>query len=864
MKKNLLLVLFLLPMLMLSGQQLVPGSFDHVDLSSYPSEPQLVEADAQSLYWISGANVGTSVNHVLLPEVYSDFSNLFFIKYDREGIAQKSNYIRGVSYAKNAFSFQGGLALGIHSNGTVEVSGNSIPLGEADETEILVTYDADCNLQKYRKIWDLTYSQYVNSEFAMDPVDGSVYVYDIALEPMELMDHGTLGKDFPGAYFYVIKYNRNLELEWVYEAGFDQDASGNSPSYQKINVHPGREGAVLITGSYGTESSPLIDGRSLPAYTDTYGNFAVMLNAAGTSQWVQDGPMNGFGYRTGIFEAISLPGGDFVLAGVCTTGYFKLGNAEIAFPGGENHENLFVFRMHANGDFVWKRAIQNMRPNQDKKKKSAQSEVYQAKIDQDAINWKNKVLYLAGYFNSVSGLSIAGRALEAKYDEGIFVAAIDMDDGTEQWGYGLTSDNLNLYGFDADRAGNVTLMGSNYNTQDLEGITEAATGVSDFLFHVGIDYNGKALWYDNARLSSSLYYWRLSGVDLEVLPNGEVFSSMYMTESNSLVMGSNVLPPAAEAFSSWLVELKADISLGGIVSDAAGSPVYPGLVRAIKSAPWGSYPVVDSTWIQDDGSYEFTDLYPGNYVIQAFTEPDDYPEGIPTYYGNSEEWKNALPIDITPDIHANILNIQLSEVPKLTSMDGSGELSGTVSSEQGTFLKGTAAQPSKRTGVILLGKAKKSTMAGEVVAYAETDEQGMYVFDYVPDGDYILVVDVAGLDMMETHEVTIAGNQVVSGLNYTVSNEGIYAGWPTAVSFHENKTLNIWPNPGEGRIMMDLPAAGDYSVKIYTADGRLIRTEQFRSGGGVSTLDISQEHKGLYILKIEGPETSSTRKYIKK
>ncbi|MCK4746078.1 MAG: hypothetical protein KAT15_03545, partial [Bacteroidales bacterium] len=65
-----------------------------------------------------------------------------------------------------------------------------------------------------------------------------------------------------------------------------------------------------------------------------------------------------------------------------------------------------------------------------------------------------------------------------------------------------------LYGFDADRSGNVSLMGSNSITQDLEGITEVPVGVSDFLFHVGLDYNGKALWYDNAHLLSSLYYYR--------------------------------------------------------------------------------------------------------------------------------------------------------------------------------------------------------------------------------------------------------------------------------------------------------------------------------------------------------------------
>ena len=559
-----------------------------------------------------------------------------------------------------------------------------------------------------------------------------------------------------------------------------------------------------------------------------------------------------------------MPDGDLVLAGACNTGYFKLGNAELVFSGGGNYENLFAYRMSQDGSFVWGRAIQNMRPNQDKKKKSAESDVFQAYVNYDAINWRNKILYLAGYFNTSTGFSVNGRTLDATYAEGIFVAGLDMDDGGELWGYGLTSDYLSLYGVDADRSGNISIMGSNHSTQDLEGITEVPVGVSDFLFHVGIDYTGKALWYNNARLASSLYYYRLNGADLEVLPNGEVFSSMYMSEVNNIVIGSTTLPASNYSYSSWLVELKPDITLGGLVSDEMGSPVYPGMVRAIKSSPWGSYPVVDSTLIGDDGSYLFTELYPGKYVIQALTGMENYPEGIPTYYGNSEEWTNALSIDVTPDINANILNIELSEVPKLTSMDGSGELSGIIFTEEGTFLKGTMAQPKKRTGVILLGKNKKSTMAGEVVAYVETNEQGMFVFDYVPDGDYILVVDVAGLEMMGSHEVTIAGNQIISGLNFTVSNEGIYAGWPTSVSFVKNKTLDIWPNPGEGRIMIDLPAAGDFTVKIYSTDGRLIRTEAFRSGGGVTTLDISEENNGLYILNIEGPETSTTRKYIKK
>ena len=864
MKKQLLLIHLLLMAVIVAGQEPFPGSTDVVGLSGWPSEPQLVEADAENFFWISGSD-HTVVNHPLLTEVYSDFANLFFIKYNHKGQAQKSNYIRGLYYAKNAFSYKGGLTVAATAVQDVEASGQTIPIGVAEQLEIIATYDPDCQLTKIISLWNLAPLEYVYSESVMDPQDGSVYIYGSANAPRELVGYGIVGKDISQSYFYLIKYNRDLELEWVYNAGFDMDQSGTSPIYDGIKVHPGNNGTVLVTGSYATESSPLIHGRSLPAYTDSYGLFAVMLNAAGTSQWVQDGNTNGFGWGTRIFEGYPMPDGDFVLAGVSNTGFFKLGAAEITFPGGENFQNMFVYRLRANGDFVWSRAIQNMRPNQDKKKKSAESEEYKSYIDYDAINWRNKILYMTGYFNTTTDFSIAGRSLDITYPDGIFVAAVDMDDGAELWGYGLTSDYPNIYGFDVDLSGSVSLFGASHNVQDLESLYDEplAPGVNDFLFHVGLDHRGNGLWYNNINLLTGPNYWRLNGVDLVVLPDGEVFSSMYMNEVNSLVVSSAIIPGIADPYSSWLVELKADIKLGGMVIDELSNPVFPGMVRAYKKSPWGSYPLVDSTLINADGSYLFTDLYPGIYALQADANPDQYPNGVPTYYEDDVRWQTASLLHIAPDTNKIDNIIILREIPKLTSMDGSGELSGTLSTEEGTFLKSTMAQPAKKTGVILLGKAKKSTMAGEVVAYVETDEMGMFVIDHVPDGDYLLVVDVAGLEMLSTHEVTISGNQIVSGLNYTVSNEGIYAGFPTAVSFQENKTLNIWPNPGQGMIMMDLPAAGEYSVKIYSTDGRLIRTDDFRSAGGVSTLDISSENKGLYILKIEGPQTSTTRKYIK-
>ncbi len=114
--------------------------------------------------------------------------------------------------------------------------------------------------------------------------------------------------------------------------------------------------------------------------------------------------------------------------------------------------------------------------------------------------------------------------MNLSYQSGIYVAALDLLDGTELWGYALSSDDVSIYGFDADRAGNVSLMGYNNTTQDLDGIAEASVVPGNLIFHVGLDYNGKPLWYINANLLNPPYY-DLRGVDLEVLPNGEVFTS---------------------------------------------------------------------------------------------------------------------------------------------------------------------------------------------------------------------------------------------------------------------------------------------------------------------------------------------------
>jgi hypothetical protein len=864
MKKDLLIAVFLLLTGTLTAQELLIGNHDVVRQSEYPKDAFLIEADAQSFFRISGFN-STSTDHPLLgPAAVPDFESIYFVKYDNEGTPLKSNFIRGTYYPVYAGSYGGGITIMANANQEVDANdGKPIAIPMNSNVEFIGNYDSDCQLERLINIWGLIDNQYVYSEAIMDPEDGSIYVYGDASMPLELADGGVIGTGQSNVYFYLIKYNHNLDRQWVYQFGFDMAQSGTSPYFRKIQVFPGHEGGVLITGVYGTESSPLIAGSSLPSYTDEYGTFALLLDGAAHAQWVQHGSLHDYGYDTEIFKAFPLPGGDFVLAGNTSTGYYDLGDAKFTFTDSYSN-NQFVFRIDPSGNLKWSRQFESQGYGGGEKKKSADSEVMNDDVDYDAITWNNRLLYLTAPFAN-SAFTVNGTTMNLTHPSGIYVAALDIRDGSELWAYALSSDDATILGFDADLTGNVSLMGANYMTQDLDGITDEAVVAGDFLFHVGLDYTGKVLWYDNASLLNPPYY-DLRGSDLEVLPNGEVFSSMKLYNTNDIVMGESQVGEGEYQYSSWLVGLVSDVVLGGVISDVDENPVYPGYVKAVKSAFWGCYPVVDSVMLQDDGSYLFDNLYPGNYAILAVADPIQYPDALPTYFGDQTGWENASFHNIYPKFNSDINNIRLAEVEPMTSEDGSGQMSGTIlyADEERSMKKGTSARPAAKSSVILLKKSKKSTMAGELVAYTETDEFGIFGFQNVPDGEYLLHVEVPGLEMLETHEVTIVGNQIVTGLDYTISDNGVFIGWGVGVSLLENETLKIYPNPGPGLILMDLPAAGEYAVNIYSTDGRRVLNRVISSAGGASSLNISAEPDGIYLISVEGPETRTSVKYIKR
>jgi len=862
MKKGILSVWIILLAASLIGQNqnLVVGSSDVIGYAaSTPGQVYLLEGDQDQFYSISGSYNNVPV-HPLLNGMQDTTGSIYFIQYNKLGEALKSNHINGTSYPVKAFSYDGGLQLLGSALNDIDANGQALPINDADYMEFIASYDRNCQLYGIKNIWNLPRSVYPNSDAAMDSRNGSIYVYGSSNEMILDVDgFGPIGENWNGSFLYVLKYNRDLQIEWAYTAGFETDTIVGYFPASDLRVIPGVNGNVLVCGTYYSNGTkPMFGSDALPYVDNGQGVFAVELNSGGQQSWHQSGENHNWEYYSRIEKGFSLSDGEYILSGATSTGYFRLGDAEFIFEGDVDVQNQFVFRMGPGGSVKWSKPLASM-GRSGSKKKAAGAEDFNAELYSDALLWNEDVLYVTGTYQSPSFI-IAEKPLPVAYNDQFFIASIDPKDGRELWGYGFSSDLIQLHGFDVDRTGHVSIMGISSDQQEFDGGSQVTGPASRLIFHLGLDYRGRLLWYNNAFLHNQNS--QIQGSDFMVLPNGETFTSVQVSATENLDIGEQTLM-ADFPYTNWLVGLKARMDLSGEVKDESGLPVFPGYVRAYRSAPSRAYPVVDSVPLSDAGIYSFKNLYPGHYTLQVVPDRIKYPDLAPSYLGDQAIWTSAQFNDFGPDFASSALHIGAQAVPVLTPADGSGTISGNVSYEGN--LKSTLGRPVKKASVMLLKKSKKSTQAsGDIMGYFETDDLGNFVFENIPDGDYILIVDITGLPMVQVYEVTIEGEQIVAGLDYEVGTDGIDITWAVDVETRTPDDFVLFPNPGDGRIQMDFKYSGDYEVRVFGTDGRLVSSMSFPSSLGRSWIDISKENQGIYLIVIQGPETSAAVRYFKR
>jgi hypothetical protein len=75
-------------------------------------------------------------------------------------------------------------------------------------------------------------------------------------------------------------------------------------------------------------------------------------------------------------------------------------------------------------------------------------------------------------------------------------------------------------------------------------------------------------------------------------------------------------------------------------------------------------------------------------------------------------------------------------------------------------------------------------------------------------------------------------------------------------------TLHTWPNPASGQLFVQAQGLlpGRSTLRLFAADGRELRRE--RPAGWPHALDVQGLAPGLYLLRVEGPQGSATRRVV--
>ena len=226
-----------------------------------------------------------------------------------------------------------------------------------------------------------------------------------------------------------------------------------------------------------------------------------------------------------------------------------------------------------------------------------------------------------------------------------------------------------------------------------------------------------------------------------------------------------------------------------------------------------------------------------------------YPGLIPTYYGNQSLWSEAS--IIRPSVTLSPYNIYCNGLLPLT---GHATINGIVTT---TDTLKVAGRPMKGASVVLVGK---STKGDPIIAITWTDSTGAYQFTNVPDGTYTVVVNIEGVAMANTSQVTITpGTNVVSNINYVVTDDGIVNG---VKDINTNSTdILLYPNPVHDKLNIEFANSGRKDIRIYQMDGKLMEIRQ--TDDAQMQINVGQYSSGTYLLIITLEKDVYQRMFIK-
>lgn len=298
-------------------------------------------------------------------------------------------------------------------------------------------------------------------------------------------------------------------------------------------------------------------------------------------------------------------------------------------------------------------------------------------------------------------------------------------------------------------------------------------------------------------------------------------------------------------------------SISGIINQHA-SGNYEGIEVLLYWQDPGTTEIVGRYTLTNASGFHFTGLEPGTYLLRAIVTDDaKQPAILSTYYPNVASVHEAAIVNL---LQESVGSITISMLEKPVIGSGSLEISGRVliSGLNGEKSASASAnnddvQPAPFVDVVL-------KLNGVIIATTMTDANGNYSFTNLPQGQYIVEVQLPGYEQVIVAEVILDEETVVEeDINFTIwATNGTITSVPLQTGLAE---IQVYPNPTRGNLNIELPRYESSVISVYDLTGRRIMVNQFGYNSR-HTLDLSRQSPGIYLVHIQTESNYQIKKVV--
>jgi len=259
-----------------------------------------------------------------------------------------------------------------------------------------------------------------------------------------------------------------------------------------------------------------------------------------------------------------------------------------------------------------------------------------------------------------------------------------------------------------------------------------------------------------------------------------------------------------------------------------------------------AFPVKDTrgevltTDVLIDGTYSFTNVATGNYVLFAVATQEAY---VPGFYRAGRtatlSWGEATVISVGMQADSPSYAITLDP---LSAIKGKGRIRGTIGKGKGIVKSGTPLAADPLSGAMVYAIDAN----GKVCAYSWSDGNGAFETSELLKGKYTLVASKIGYKEY-TAEVEIADEDTPMETVVELSVSG-------ASGVEEGTLVNsavVFPNPATDNITVEFTGEGATTVQVMSTLGGEVLSGKITSNG-LTRYTFSSESlsSGSYFVKI--------------